>query len=175
MKNFLLGFLLAVILLSGGYYAYTRLGIRLGGTAAKQAKILYHCPMHPNYISDKPGNCPICGMKLVPIEPAIPGGAHAGHESGMTGAMPAEPAKAAPGVPGYSTVTIPQSRIQSIGITLSEARRMDLDQSFRTFGRVTYDETRINHVHTKFEGYIETLYANYVGQYVKKGDPLFSI
>lgn len=28
---------------------------------------LWHCPMHPDYISDHPGNCPICGMKLVPI------------------------------------------------------------------------------------------------------------
>jgi Cu(I)/Ag(I) efflux system membrane fusion protein len=52
---------------------------------------------------------------------------------------------------------------------------MELDQSFRTFGRVTYDETRIHHVHTKFEGYIEALYADYVGQFVKKGQPLFSI
>lgn len=28
----------------------------------------YHCPMHPTYISDKPGDCPICNMKLVPIK-----------------------------------------------------------------------------------------------------------
>jgi len=28
----------------------------------------YHCPMHPTYISDQPGDCPICGMRLVPIE-----------------------------------------------------------------------------------------------------------
>lgn len=27
----------------------------------------YHCPMHPTYVSDKPGDCPICGMRLVPI------------------------------------------------------------------------------------------------------------
>lgn len=26
----------------------------------------YTCPMHPEIIRDKPGNCPICGMKLVP-------------------------------------------------------------------------------------------------------------
>jgi Cu(I)/Ag(I) efflux system membrane fusion protein len=31
-------------------------------------KITYHCPMHPTYLSDKPGDCPICGMKLVKIE-----------------------------------------------------------------------------------------------------------
>ncbi len=28
---------------------------------------LYHCPMHPTYVSDHPGDCPICGMRLVPM------------------------------------------------------------------------------------------------------------
>ena len=28
----------------------------------------YHCPMHPTVISDQPGDCPICGMKLVPMK-----------------------------------------------------------------------------------------------------------
>ena len=27
-----------------------------------------HCPMHPTYVSDRQGDCPICGMRLVPIE-----------------------------------------------------------------------------------------------------------
>jgi Cu(I)/Ag(I) efflux system membrane fusion protein len=42
----------------------------------------YHCPMHPTYVSDKPGDCPICNMKLVPIKdekaaakPVAPGAA----------------------------------------------------------------------------------------------------
>ena len=26
----------------------------------------YTCPMHPEIVRDKPGNCPVCGMKLVP-------------------------------------------------------------------------------------------------------------
>lgn len=36
--------------------------------AVSQNKVAYHCPMHPAYTSDKPGDCPICGMKLVKTE-----------------------------------------------------------------------------------------------------------
>ncbi len=32
--------------------------------------VRYHCPMHPTYVSDRPGDCPICGMRIVPIPPA---------------------------------------------------------------------------------------------------------
>lgn len=50
---------LAIVLLSAG----------LTGCGSKEeAGKQYHCPMHPTYISDRPGDCPICGMRLVPIE-----------------------------------------------------------------------------------------------------------
>lgn len=32
----------------------------------------YHCPMHPTYVADRPSDCPICGMKLVPIRSDAP-------------------------------------------------------------------------------------------------------
>ena len=32
---------------------------------------LYSCGMHPDIISEEPGNCPICGMKLTPIKSAV--------------------------------------------------------------------------------------------------------
>src|SRR5438045_297079 len=32
-----------------------------------ETKTLYTCGMHPQVIQDKPGNCPICGMKLTPV------------------------------------------------------------------------------------------------------------
>jgi hypothetical protein len=38
------------------------------------AAVTYTCPMHPEVVSDKPGRCPKCGMKLVPKDPATPGG-----------------------------------------------------------------------------------------------------
>src|SRR5256714_13894967 len=37
------------------------------GQAAAE-KDVYYCPMHKTYHSDKPGNCPICSMKLVKLE-----------------------------------------------------------------------------------------------------------
>lgn len=38
------------------------------GAAQKAAAAKYHCPMHPTYVSDRPGDCPICNMKLVLIK-----------------------------------------------------------------------------------------------------------
>src|SRR6266850_2575203 len=35
---------------------------------AATGKDVYYCPMHKTYHSDKPGNCPICSMKLVKLE-----------------------------------------------------------------------------------------------------------
>ena len=38
---------------------------------------LYSCPMHPEVRSEKPGDCPKCGMRLQPVSPAkeaSPGG-----------------------------------------------------------------------------------------------------
>src|SRR5512133_179967 len=48
------------------------LAVPVGGFTAcsksSQQATRYHCPMHPTYVSDKPGDCPICGMRLVPID-----------------------------------------------------------------------------------------------------------
>lgn len=176
MKKFLLGFLAAALLMTGGFFAYTRWIEKGSGKSADQEITKYHCPMHPTYISDRQGDCPICGMRLVPIEKPKPD-PHAGNGSEETVMPESQAADSAkhPSVPGYAAVSIPQERIQTMGITVTEARRMELAPTIRTFGRVTYDETRVYHVHTKFDGYIEDLYVNFVGEYVKKGQPLFSI
>ena len=47
--------------------------------------------------------------------------------------------------------------------------------TLRTAGRVTYDETRLHHVHTRYEAYIEDVYADFTGKFVKKGEPLASL
>ena len=46
------------------------------GHAVTTGQVLYRCPMHPNYTSDKPGDCPICGMTLERVETGEIGRAH---------------------------------------------------------------------------------------------------
>jgi len=40
--------------------------------AAIPAGTIWTCPMHPQIRRDGPGNCPICGMALEPLEPMLP-------------------------------------------------------------------------------------------------------
>ena len=49
-------------------------GLALACAKLPQEAVRYHCPMHPTYVADQPGDCPICGMRLVPIEktPTVP-------------------------------------------------------------------------------------------------------
>jgi len=58
------------VLLGGGVWltGCSRSGDDHAGHGSAQAKQKYHCPMHPTYVADKPGDCPICGMKLVAIK-----------------------------------------------------------------------------------------------------------
>jgi RND family efflux transporter MFP subunit len=213
MKNFLIGFVLASVLASGGYWIISRQKAAHGSATSPKVQ-KYHCPMHPQYISDKMGDCPICGMKLVPMENEASSekanGAQAGQESAgspskkereilyWTDAMnpgnrydkpgkapdgmdlvpfyeETSPGAAGPGVTGYAPVKITQERLQMMGVTSEKAQVMSLNQSIRTVGVITADETRISHIHTKFEGYIEQIFVNYVGQQVSKGQPIFSI
>lgn len=108
-------------------------------------------PMNPAYISQKPGKSPM-GMDLVPVY----------EEEG--GAK--EPT---------STIRIDPVTMQNMGVRLGRVKRKTLVKKIRTVGNITYDETRIFAVNTKFDGWIERLYVDFVGETVKKGQPLFDI
>jgi RND family efflux transporter MFP subunit len=118
----------------------------------------YHCPMHPNYRSDKPGECPICGMKLVPDEEQR----HA--------AAPAEAASMPAG-----TIRVSPQMQQLIGVKFGEATRAAAIHTFRALGKVSLDETRVARVHAKIDGWIEKVYVDFTGKLVQKGQPLLTI
>ncbi len=160
-RTFRLVVLLFVIGLAGAGYAYRE---RLLGLFSKEAaqgkqtderKVLYWVdPMHPAYKSDKPGTAPDCGMDLVPV-----------YEGGAQTATNLPP----------GTIQITPERQQLIGVQYGQATYRDVSKTLRTVGRVAYDETRVIHVHTRYEGWIEDVFVDFTGKLVNKGQPLVTI
>ena len=153
--------------------------------------------MHPSYVSDKPGNCPICGMKLVPLrcrasavareaeDPLLPlpdGPGRAIRQAGQgfdgNGLHPGLRGRGSPSgaaVPGRASLTLSPEKRQALGIRSEEIRHGRLTRAIRTVGRVAVDERRLHHIHTKYDGYVEHLYVDFTGKFVERGDHLLSI
>lgn len=160
---------------------------------------LYTCGMHPQVIQNKPGNCPICGMKLTPIrkQPKETSNTNEGNppkgdrkikyykSTMLMGEISQTPRKDSMGmdmVPVYedeatdsSTITIDPVTVQNMGLRIGVVTKGPLKRSVRTVGVVDFDETALADVTTKFRGWIEKLYVDTTGQQVHKGDPLFEI
>lgn len=64
---------------------------------------------------------------------------------------------------------------QLIGVTTAIVEKRRLETSVRAVGRVEYDERRIAHVNLRISGWVEDLFVNYTGQFVRKGQPLFTL
>ena len=127
-----------------------------------------------------------CGGRGEQAEPAIAGGAppasksgapeHSQHGGAPAGGKGGSAEQVGPeGIPGYAPVQVDDSRRQLLGIRTVSVSRTQLKKTIRTVGLVGADETRASQVHVKFEGFIERIFVNYVGQEVQKGQPLFTI
>ncbi|HZN04623.1 MAG TPA: efflux RND transporter periplasmic adaptor subunit [Candidatus Polarisedimenticolia bacterium] len=126
------------------------------------ARDLYHCPMHPTVVADRPGDCPICGMRLVRATVAPAGGGSAPDE----GAAPVE---------GQAGVTIGNRKQQLINVRTVAASRAPFVRTLRVVGRVVPDETRLHHLHTKVGGWVEMLHLTSTGAKVEQGAPLLDL
>ncbi len=101
-----------------------------------QQQSLYHCPMHPTYTADKPGDCPICGMKLVLVEEEQHEAAI--NETAVDDKKPSE-------IPGdRAPVSLSQERQQLIGVRTSSVTIHNLEILVRASGRVAYDPDLYN-------------------------------
>ena len=72
-------------------------------------------------------------------------------------------------------VALSPERRQLLGVRSEPVARRHLERTIRTVGRVAVDERLLHHVHTKYEAYVEKLYVNFVGQFVRKGDHLAAL
>ena len=175
-KTSLLG-LLVLAVAAFAYFAVVRRQARhemAMGQAASQ-KDVYYCPMHKTYHSDKPGNCPICSMKLVKLEgPSTATAAESAAKVEPTAGAPAATPNPSPASQD-NAIFVPPEKQQLIGMRSVPAEMGTLTKDIRIVGKVSYDETRLTHIHSKVSGYIEEVFADSVGKSVRAGDPLFTI
>lgn len=157
--------------------------------AGKHADPKYICPMHPQIVKDEPGNCPICGMQLVPVEQDKGNDATA-EKKILYWVAPMdpnyrrdEPGKSPMGmdlIPVYDdgggiSVKINPVVQQNMGVRTAEVKRNKLWQRIDTVGYVDYDEEMISHIHLRTDGWIERLGVKSEGDRVKKGDILLEL
>src|SRR3954463_8457494 len=126
--------------------------------AAAHAAALFHCPMHPSVVQDQAGDCPICGMTLVAVEPR------------RSVATPATG-----GVPGLAAVSIEPERLQLIGIRTAQASRRRLVPELRTAGFVAADEDRLARITVRYSGYVKDVRVKGTVARVKKGQVLATV
>lgn len=115
-------------------------------------EIYYTCPMHPEVRQDEPGNCPICGMRLVQRSE---GGTPAAGEVGV--------------------VEVAPHMVQNLGLRTAEVRRGDRQRTLEAVGSVRIDERRRVTVESRTAGWIETLAVRAEGDPVRRGQALATL
>jgi RND family efflux transporter MFP subunit len=121
--------------------------------------------MHPDYRSDRPGDCPICGMRLVLLERRL-----------LDKKPVARPLVKQTGkVPELAPVEVTGEGVRLAGVQTAVAGRRSLTRTTRAAGVVVADETRVRRVQTKISGWVEKLYVSSTGQLVRAGQPLLTL
>jgi len=120
----------------------------------EQGRVYYTCPMHPQVKQDEPGNCPICGMKLVKREEA---------------GTPPSVAKYADQGGSGAVVRIDPRMAQNLGVRTAPVERGILDLRVDAVGAVEVDERRIFAVESRAAGWVEELRVRAVGDPVRRG------
>ncbi len=164
-KNIILGVVFLVVIVIGFIMTKESREHKLTHTASD----VYYCPMHPQVISDKPGNCPICSMKLVKKEfsknssvpkvtqtkekkilywtdPMIPGYKAEGPGKSPMG-MDLVPVfeegsnkiTSDNSVQGYSTISIDTQKQQLMGVRTVPVVKKTLTKTLHAYGYVAHD------------------------------------
>lgn len=117
----------------------------------QEGNVIYTCSMHPSIRENEPGNCPICGMELIPVTQD-----DTGEESPYELTM----SEAATKLADVQTTRV----IKEVAVSTS-----------RLPGKIMVDERRLKTLPAHVPGRIEELYINFTGEYINKGDRVASI
>ena len=185
----ILSIILAIAIGIIAYQNFIRSDDPLHEHETADAEQLYTCGMHPDIISDEPGNCPICEMKLTPIKNEEK---NSGENKVAYWIAPMDPNEIydAPGkskmgmdlvpiyeneISGGTIVKIDPVVQQNMNVKLTKIESKNLFSSIITNGIVTTDERNEYIISSRVAGWIENLYANFTGQKVTKGEKLFDV
>ena len=116
-------------------------------------KDLYTCPMHPEIIRDKPGNCPICGMQLVKKE--------TGGEKILEVTMDA--------------LLKPTNEFVLSSIPVTTMERKEEQIEIEALGNIAYDTRQAGSISSRVAGRIEKLYVRYRYQKISRGQRIMDI
>lgn len=117
--------------------------------AAGKRVVFYRSSMNPSFISTKPGKDAM-GMDLVAVYEGDPAA-------------------------NLDAVQVDGATVQKMGVRTAAIEIGEVVRRVRAVGRIELDETRVSQVNMKFDGWIEQLWVNETGSFVKKGAPLFSV
>jgi Cu(I)/Ag(I) efflux system membrane fusion protein len=107
------------------------------------------CSMHPQIHMPKPGLCPICNMKLIPVYKEAGGGSE---------------------MASMRKFTTSESAKALMDIETAPVERKFVTAEIRMVGKVEYDETRLAYITAWVSGRLDRLYVDYTGVSVNKGD-----
>ncbi|MGJ8649835.1 MAG: efflux RND transporter periplasmic adaptor subunit [Opitutaceae bacterium] len=115
------------------------------------AAAIWTCSMHPQIRQPNPGDCPICGMDLIP------------EITDATADL------------GPRELSMSESSRALADIQTVEIGRALAQTDVRLVGRLVYDETLEKSLTARFPARIEELYVNVTGERVEQGQPLANV
>ncbi len=114
---------------------------------------IWTCSMHPHIRMDEPGQCPICGMDLIPLDETV---------TGEESVSPDE-------------IKMTEAAIKLANVQTLMVRKDYPAKEISLLGKVKPDERNIAELTARYGGRIEKLYVNFTGQNVMKGEKLATI
>lgn len=77
--------------------------------------------------------------------------------------------------PELTSLELTPERMQSIGVRTGRVEYKNIESDIRATGSVEVDERRVGYVQTRYPGWIKEVFVNATYQFVRKGQPLFTI